>query len=199
MFKNFACITSPIAGSRRPALKILSGLAVSVTKFFCGKTGEQLVLEDDETLLLRMSDPELHCHKGLSMFRRRAKYANAFGDLTVPYCTSALRTRNLYRTLSKHVKMSEKYPNIAETSYEELEEIYKNSSDYSTITSLDKDPKKDSIMQIINNYNQLEWDDYTVKFPTSNSLYVAHVKVIDATILGSGGDVVRHVLDHMVL
>lgn len=176
----------------------MSGIAHDITKYVCGRTGEQLLLEDDIQLLFNMSDPDNVYYKSLSQFRRRAKYANISGDLTVPFCTSSLKKRNLYKEYSQILKMSESYLHIVETPYEELEALAASNSSPRKST-LDNDEKKEIISMIIDNYNSLTWDDIAIHFGAFQSFITAHIRAIDASMIGSGKDVVRHVLYSLVL
>eukprot|EP00929_Paragymnodinium_shiwhaense_P056598 TRINITY_DN2832_c2_g1_i1.p1 TRINITY_DN2832_c2_g1~~TRINITY_DN2832_c2_g1_i1.p1 ORF type:complete len:227 (-),score=17.51 TRINITY_DN2832_c2_g1_i1:1184-1864(-) len=55
-----------------------------------GKTGEDLMLADKDTLLLEMATPTTRFMTSLGLFRRRALYANLWGDFMVPFGTAAI-------------------------------------------------------------------------------------------------------------
>lgn len=168
--------------------------------FLLNRTGQQLVLEDgkdnESNLLLLMSDPSGPYYKGLSKFKRRIKYINAFSDFTVPYCTSALQLKNLYKIYGKDLKMNPDYRHLIQTTLSELQEKAKKDgiNYHKPGNTLSQDEKKDEIIRIIENYNSLEWDDYVVKF---NQFYFAHVLIIDASIISRGEDVVQHILENV--
>nr|CAG8620174.1 13045_t:CDS:2 [Entrophospora candida] len=67
--------------------------------------GEQLQFVDNydnnEPLLLIMSNPDKIYYKALSLFKYKRVYANTTNDRTVPYWTASISIINPYRSLSK--------------------------------------------------------------------------------------------------
>lgn len=200
IFNKYIALSSPLGGSRRPALSKLSFLVHKTLNYFLDRTGQQLLLEDgsedEPSLLLTLSDPNKPFYKGLSKFKKRIKYCNAFSDYTVPYCSSALQLKNLYKIYEKDLEMDPNYPHLISTPIHELEEkAKKDEIDYHKPgKTLSKDEKKDEIIEIIKNYRTLEWEDYALKF---NHFYFAHVLIIDSSRISRGDDVVKHILENL--
>ena len=73
--------------------------AISYKKFLANwllkLTGQQLLLQDPEHLLLKMSDPATGCMMGLSRFEYRLAYGNFRGDTSVDIDTACLTTLSL--------------------------------------------------------------------------------------------------------
>ena len=57
-----------------------------------GRTGQQLVLRDEQQLLALMCHPDSSFARGAARFRRRCLYANVANDRTVPFWTSWVAT-----------------------------------------------------------------------------------------------------------
>jgi len=59
------------------------------------------VYENDLPLLAVMATPGTVFYEALKLFRRRALYANACGDRTVPFCSASIRRHNIYRSVPR--------------------------------------------------------------------------------------------------
>jgi len=113
---NFITLATPHLGSRRPQ-RGLNPILSFFTSHLFSRTGQQLMLEDDERekpLLVRMCDRELSFFKALALFRRRSIYANVLRDLQVPFSTSAIMPYNPFTSLAKELKVSKKYGCVLE-------------------------------------------------------------------------------------
>mmetsp|Transcript_50955 Transcript_50955/g.159787 ORF Transcript_50955/g.159787 Transcript_50955/m.159787 type:complete len:382 (+) Transcript_50955:49-1194(+) len=86
----FVTIGCPHLGVRSFTFLPLPPSLQSLARFFVGQTGEELMLRDAEGLVQRMAEPGSRFLAALRSFRRRALYANLWGDFMVPFGTAAI-------------------------------------------------------------------------------------------------------------
>ncbi|KAF5362471.1 hypothetical protein D9756_002304 [Leucocoprinus leucothites] len=97
---NFITIATPHIGLLRyPSM--ISSLINAIGPKLLSKTGEQFYCQDKwsnagRPLIEVMADPSEIFFKTLSRFKNLRLYANAVNDVTVPYCTSAIETEDVF-------------------------------------------------------------------------------------------------------
>ncbi|KZT55843.1 DUF676-domain-containing protein [Calocera cornea HHB12733] len=97
-----------------------SSLTYTLGPRWLSRTGEQFYAIDSwgstgRPLLEIMADPEGVFYRGLERFGRRCLYANAAGDVTVPYVTSAIEVQDPffhYQTNGIKLTFDTKYPHL---------------------------------------------------------------------------------------
>lgn len=86
---NLATVACPHLGPslvpRQPGEPSDSGIMLSMLRRLGGRSGSQMALSDPEMLLPLMCHPRSVFYAGLRAFARRAAYASAAGDNTVPF------------------------------------------------------------------------------------------------------------------
>ncbi|KZP01830.1 DUF676-domain-containing protein [Calocera viscosa TUFC12733] len=116
---NFYTFATPHIGlPRYPSF--YSSVAYTLGPRWLSRTGEQFYCIDawgttGRPLLEIMADSEGVFYQGLERFKRRCLYANAAGDVTVPYVTSAIEIHDPffhYQTNGIKLTFDPKYPHL---------------------------------------------------------------------------------------
>ena len=105
---HFITIATPHLGirhnSRLSTGRISNFIADTMVPIYAGRTGCQMALLDgsstENQLLYEMSLPNSVFIQALSLFSHLYIYSNANNDHTVPFCTSSLSHKNIYKNIS---------------------------------------------------------------------------------------------------
>lgn len=115
--ETFITFASPHLGIRRPRngawyhwRRMLNSVFHALAPVVGGFTGTELLHEDDDNILMKLTDQKYL--RALKLFQKRVCYGNVFLDLQVPFCTSTMSTTNPFRA-SKY-RQNPKYPSIVE-------------------------------------------------------------------------------------
>ena len=116
--EQFITFASPHLGIRRPRngpwwywRRGFNNLFHLLAPVIGGFTGTELLQEDEDKILVKMSTEEKYL-RALRLFKKRVCYGNVFLDMQVPLCTSTMRTRNPYR--AGGFRYDGEYPTIME-------------------------------------------------------------------------------------
>ncbi|KXN87448.1 hypothetical protein AN958_08879 [Leucoagaricus sp. SymC.cos] len=116
---NFVTIATPHLGLLNYPSMVSSLMSTFVPKLL-SRTGEQFYCLDTwsntgRPLIEVMADPNEVFYKTLSRFKYLRLYANAINDATVPYCTSAIETQDVFVEYTSNgikVEMEEDYDHV---------------------------------------------------------------------------------------
>lgn len=116
---NFNTIATPHCGlPRYPSF--LSSVSSALGSKLLSRTGEQFYCVDKwspkgRPLLVVMADPDRIFYQALAKFKQIRIYANAINDITVPYVTAAIDTKDPFaehETSGIEMDFYEKYPRV---------------------------------------------------------------------------------------
>ncbi|KAF9454284.1 lipid particle protein [Macrolepiota fuliginosa MF-IS2] len=119
---NFITICTPHLGLLKYP-SIVSSLIALIGPKILSKTGEQFYCQDSwaktgRSLIEVMADPDGIFYQTLSQFKHLRVYANAVNDVTVPYCTSAIETKDIFAEYVSNgikVEMHKEYEYVIDT------------------------------------------------------------------------------------
>lgn len=166
--ENLITIATPHVGSRRPPNGFFNHAALLVTRNAFSITGKQLMVEDQRTegpILLEMSRPESKYFKALELFSTRILFANVANDIQVNYSTAAILPCNPHTkgsTLSGSVMVFKEFDHKVFLETLSEEEFFR------------RDAKREILVEILKNLQQLEWKRIDVYL---NSFW-SHEKIV---------------------
>jgi hypothetical protein len=156
----YISMASPHLGVRwRPSL--LTSVWQFGASVVAGRTGAELLLEDNDTTLLTIASGEYL--NALKLFQSHVCYGNVQNDLQVPLCTASIRSRNPYRTRMTQIEVPDSnYPSIVALREEEMKgneenEENKVTSDKEMIKPFSGNQCGDTIRTIHDNLNTIDW------------------------------------------
>ena len=199
-------IASPTLGVRRPQ-NHLSSVAFNATFHFganivAGKTGAELLLNDERTILHQMTTEKYVDVYG--KFNRRLMYGNIFNDIQVPYTTAlASKTHNPFKlNNAKKVILingkESKYRNIV-TGWSEEGVVDMAATEFEIPPdkcklNFQNDARKKKLEAMVTNMHKLEW----IKYPVLLN-YLAHQQIIyKSNLINAGKSTAAHICNEIV-
>jgi hypothetical protein len=185
---NFITLASPHMGGREHMLVVRV-----MVPLVLGQTGREMMLVDDENephLLKMASMTYLNI---LNMFKKVILYSNVNNDVSVSYCTSAIRSVNQYKDISlEHGTIIEDTDNIRKleqhrTIIEDTDNIQKSVFKSTTISK--------HVDQIRETLNKVKWVKFACFF---NRPLLAHTDIINKSMMLASVWLKDHpVIDHI--
>jgi hypothetical protein len=176
---NFITLATPHVGARQLARLFSDSFVQRVVPVAFGHTGRDVMLLDgpDNPIMLQMVSKE-HL-ESLGRFKYLATYANVKNDISVHYCTAAIKPRNTHK-LEKHSSGS----------------IIVDDGQADAFRS--NSPMMVTLGQIHDALNTLKWHKFACVFSMP---LIAHVNIIDKSPIAikfynTPNPVVQHVAQH---
>lgn len=199
---NFITLSTPHVGSRHFSRVFHDVIVNTLVPIMFGKTGRQVLLLDvkskngDPPMLVHMVS-DLHIEL-LSRFSYLATYANIANDLAVPYCTSAIRLKSIF----KRKRVCQKSVGIAEEKIPPPLPPLLSGSIHPDNIAHDLPQRKplENYMLHVNDIHdkldKLPWHRFGCYFARP---FVAHINIINKTLLPFRFSKASHpVVDHVL-
>jgi hypothetical protein len=174
---NFITLASPHMGGREHTMVVRV-----MVPLLLGQTGREMMLVDDqkEPHLLKMAS--MNYLDLLNMFKKAILYSNVNNDVSVSYCTSAIRSVNRYKDINlEHGTIIEDNDNIQRSVVDLTDAAYPSISKH-----------VDSIRVTL---NQVKWVKFACFF---NRPLLAHTDIINKSMMLASVWLKDHpVIDHI--